>query len=1010
MNDDCGCCGRERPDCCGHWPSCSCDLANQPGLAALAYHAGAYGATLTRMRARLSSAELPALRTLTARALLDPIDPALALLDGWACLSEVLSFYNERLVNECYLRTCTERRSALELARLIGYTPRPGVAADVYLAFTLDDLNKEALLDVPPGTRAYSQPGPGETMQPFETSEALRGRPRWSAMRPRLTEPQRIARQANQLSFKGITTGLRPGDALLFEFKDGDPALYKVAKVEPLPQENRTRVELQASAGDQTPAPAQAEVDAEVLRKLIQAPALHTANQARLKLKPADIFQPGSYAPLALLGAAYPALRESLGAALGGTATAEPTGAVTIYAMRVKAAPHGHNAPLEPIIDDGIITGYEEWDINEKIPARRPQPDGGSISEGGSVPIEPPGGGLAHVERALSDEEQSQLPLDAVYDQIALGSRVVIERPDREKPPQDASIQRWTFARVSDIATVSRVEYQLPARVTQLKLDKPWLDKLDRDLESLRKTTVYAQSEPLELAEAPITDEVKATEIVLDGYYDGLQPGRRMILAGERADLNGVQGVRAAELVMIAAVAHQAATEPPPPDTVAGRAAVDQPAQATGETIHTRLKLAQPGLSYRYKRDTVTIYGNVAHATHGESRAETLGGGDAARALQVFALRQTPLTYVSAPTPSGVASTLDVRVNDLRWHAAPNVAAIEPGERRYVVQTDDEGATRLVFGLGARLPTGRDNVRAVYRSGIGSAGNVKAGQISVLAARPNGVMGVTNPRISSGGADRDGLDQIKRRAPIGLAALDRLVSAEDFADFARAFAGIGKADVTYADSNLILTIAGESDAPIAQESALFGNLKLALMRYGDLAPHPDDKDKPNPRLRSQGNPPVTVSVVLRNALLLAIRARVRLLPDYLWEAVRPQIEATLYTVFGFDARELGQPAYAAEAIAAIQAVRGVAFVDLDVFGMIDTGTPDQPKTPEEIAAAALELLKKARPDSQGGVALVAPPPAAVGADGSVQPAGIVYLSPTAPGTLLLALFEEETQP
>ena len=319
-------------------------------------------------------------------------------------------------------------------------------------------------------------------------------------------------------------------------------------------------------------------------------------------------------------------------------------------------------------------------------------------------------------------------------------------------------------------------------------------------------------------------------------------------------------------------------------------------------------------------------------------------------------------------------------------------------------------ATRLIFGLGARLPTGRDNVRAVYRSGIGVAGNVKAAQISVLASRPNGVMGVTNPRPSSGGTDRDGLDQIKRRAPLGLAALDRLVSVEDFADFARAFAGIGKAAVTYKDQYLILTIAGENDAPIAHESALFGNLKQALMFYGDLVPHPDDTETPNRRLRSRGNPPVDVSVVLRKALLLAIRARVRLLPDYLWEAVRPQIEAALYAIFGFGARELGQPAFAAEAVAAIQAVRGVAFVDLDVFGTIDTGTVAQPETPEEIAAAALELLQHARPDSQGGTALVEPLPATVRGDGSIQPASLVYLSPAAPGTLLLALFEEETRP
>jgi len=50
----------------------------------------------------------------------------------------VLTFYQERIANEGYLGTATERRSILELARLVGYELRPGVAASVYLAYVLD--------------------------------------------------------------------------------------------------------------------------------------------------------------------------------------------------------------------------------------------------------------------------------------------------------------------------------------------------------------------------------------------------------------------------------------------------------------------------------------------------------------------------------------------------------------------------------------------------------------------------------------------------------------------------------------------------------------------------------------------------------------------------------------------------------------------------------------------------------------------------------------------------------
>ena len=61
----------------------------------------------------------------------------------------------------------------------------------------------------------------------------------------------------------------------------------------------------------------------------------------------------------------------------------------------------------------------------------------------------------------------------------------------------------------------------------------------------------------------------------------------------------------------------------------------------------------------------------------------------------------------------------------------------------------------VIFGngrQGARPPTGRENIAAVYRNGIGQSGNVKAGQISQLGTRPLGVKEVVNPLPSTGGA------------------------------------------------------------------------------------------------------------------------------------------------------------------------------------------------------------------------------------------------------------------
>jgi hypothetical protein len=166
--------------------------ANRPGLNALAYRVGTHATFFETMQAGLSSSEFPELRDLTTR---DKSDPAIALLDVWATVADVLTFYQERLANEGYLRTATERRSILELARLVGYPLRPGVASTVYLAYTIEEDRsvtppKSIKATISAGIRAQSVPGPGELPQSFETSDPLEARTEWNKLQPRLTQPQ----------------------------------------------------------------------------------------------------------------------------------------------------------------------------------------------------------------------------------------------------------------------------------------------------------------------------------------------------------------------------------------------------------------------------------------------------------------------------------------------------------------------------------------------------------------------------------------------------------------------------------------------------------------------------------------------------------------------------------------------------------------------------------------------------------------------------------------------------
>ena len=88
------------------------------------------------LHAALSSSRHPApLAGLRTR---DDDDFTIGLIDAFACAADVLTFYQERIANESYLRTATERVSLQEMGKLIGYRLRPGVAAETWLAFALE--------------------------------------------------------------------------------------------------------------------------------------------------------------------------------------------------------------------------------------------------------------------------------------------------------------------------------------------------------------------------------------------------------------------------------------------------------------------------------------------------------------------------------------------------------------------------------------------------------------------------------------------------------------------------------------------------------------------------------------------------------------------------------------------------------------------------------------------------------------------------------------------------------
>jgi hypothetical protein len=1100
-------------------------IYNRPGLDEIQYRIGEHGSFYETMLARLSSKDFPALTGLTVRT---PDDPSIALLDIWAVAADVLTFYQERIANEGYLRTATERRSVLELARLIGYMPRPGVSASVYLAYTVDS-NATEPVELPEGSRAQSVPGPGEMPQSFETSEKFVARKEWNAIKPRLRRPQTVLniiegsddKPGPGIYLKGTNLNLKVNDALLLSFGVWTPKPFRISGVEENAADGYTYAQLSgwlssdplhasaptqfrravqsydASLADiagsasvavefleagreflswfyeqslsQTVPPDVSKVldnldlvaaivqtferlretavlalpdsalvalspglvrsiksllirineliegpssgtieaqgalvidalmgakaggdsiDAQqdkrlitltrnVVRKLALPPSVPLRDSQSLERSPGVLFDTQSDVGARLVGAMQPSVADALTQATRNLKAA-PSTMIHAFVLRQKALLFGATAPkkVTSVSANTGVAQMEEWSDAD----------------------------------VLSAEEMDAVHLDAAYEKVKPGSWVMLDFSGL-RGASIGSLKPASELLVAQAGTVdakiARSEYNFSGQTTRLGLVNPsgatqqWFDQTAVSgggtvgatpspapgFALIRRTAAYFDSEELTLADEVITTKICGGDqwIETDGLVTGLQSGRWLMVSGERADIEATSGVNAGELVMLEAV-RQYVEKQLPQDGVASESGMALSGFLPGDSIHTYLKLARP-LAYCYKRDTAAINANVVKATNGETRNEVLGAGDSSLRMQTFALRQPPLTFVASPDPSGAKSTLKVYVNDVEWHEADALIDLGPNEHGFVTGTDDNSGTSVIFGngiTGALVPTGIENIKAIYRNGIGIGGNVKAGQISQLMSRPLGIKAVINPLGASGGADRETRDQARRNAPLAVRSLDRLVSTEDYADFAHTFAGIGKAVSARLEWNgvetVFMTIAGAGDIPIDKTSDLYANLVAALREFGD--------------------PYQPFRVETRELLLLAMSARLAINPDYIWSDVVDWVRASLLDRFSFERRNLGQSVALSELIASIQSVQGVAWVDVDALGAVSQIASDgQLRSPQEVSVEVRKIFDKASATGR-------PSPLVrvrgIHRKGKViAPAQVAFFVPEAPETIIL---------
>lgn len=787
-------CGCGEPDA----PTTPRRVFNRPGLSQIAWRIGEFAGFRTAALRRLSET-LPQLTTREGD------DHAITLVELWAAMADVLGFYHERIANEAFLRTATQRESVRRLARLLDYRPFAGLSAEASVAFTLAP---SATLTVTPGLRMMSVPGQDEKPQIFETTGTIEAEARLN----------RVAIAGVPVTNNALAAGAVGG--LLW----AGPERVAV----------RDRVVLFAGPG------------AGGVEERSVASASTTPHGLRVTWD-----------------------RAVIGSGFG--AAVKATRSLRLF---------GWNAPATQMVFDPGEKSGTTW---TRLPG---------WSEVTLTPTWP--------------DVEGWVPLDAMTDDVRVGSLVLLHVPGSSGLTRSvigtstvvAAGQTAATFRVAEIAQRSVSVGPLSDTVTAMKIvpaapsGAGWAYHPTASLNG----SITARVARLWLAEEPA---LRFRPWALPGSVSG---------GSIVARLEDLTEIPAERTVILAdgASAHLA--------VVTGSAVVP----ATGGEPASLLRIdIDPPLSAPLNPASAVLFGNVAPAAHGETQTEEiLGDGNAAQSLQRFALRKDPLSRRASPESLRGAPALTVLVDDEAWSEESTLFDRKPDETIYALEQQDDGKTVVQFGdgmNGARLPSGRGNVRARYAIGLGRAGNVRADQLSILLTRPPGLREVTNPIAAAGGADAEDPEEMRVRAPHHVRTFGRAISLDDLAAIAveSGLAAQARADWIWSGTQRVvhLTVVGPEGDPVPPTTIATLDAILAAARD-------------------------TTQRVLIGAAIeasVSIVATVFVVETFLRDTVLAAVRGALLDLLSPGRRPIAAAVHLSDVQSAAQAVPGVAGIDVDAL-------------------------------------------------------------------------------
>jgi hypothetical protein len=253
---------------------------------------------------------------------------------------------------------------------------------------------------------------------------------------------------------------------------------------------------------------------------------------------------------------------------------------------------------------------------------------------------------------------------------------------------------------------------------------------------------------------------------------------------------------------------------------------------------------------------------------------------------------------------------------ELQERIASTLGFSRAADPDFALETDEEEITSVLFGDGqyGMIPPVGARVLVSYRTGGGAAGNVGAGQITVISKAPQlqlaGVK-VVNRKPASGGSERESIEQAVRFAPTVFSSMGRAVTAADYVAQARLFPGVSKARAVAGNWNTIVLYVAPTGS---------GEEPSDILRR-DLLAYFEDKRM------------LTAQVDVRSPdyVGLDIAVRVGAKSFFRNADVEADVIRTIRELFAFERADFGQTLFVSKLFEALEALEGVEFAIVDRF-------------------------------------------------------------------------------